>query len=531
MKKTGKFWQERLVYAVFAVLFFPVLLCVALLGDKMKYYEICRLATLLPNPVIFLAAAFAVVVCAFLAGRQKSLIGKRENIFWDIGLVVLFTALYFLNVWIARETAYYTGWDPDCVRALAYRLAEGDAWGYDVYLVIYPNNIVISYLLGKLLIWAESFREYAYNSEFIWLQLNSLLISVAGLAACLTVKRLMRKRLLLLLTAALYIACVGLTPWRIIPYTDTYAMAFPVLCLCFYVYYRQAQGAGRKVFYLVCCYLSGAIGGAVKANVYLMLVAVLLVEMTQLWKRTEGSLRFVFVQMLLIGLLAVGTKAFTEHIVAEAGLEQNDEIAVSWHHYFYMGLNEETTGGYNAKDNGMFDEFQFEPRAVRNQAELERAFERIRERGFFGTIGFWLRKMTMTFNDGTFGWGPEGGFYVEYPAIAKGGAKTDFLRDVFWVNSRYSGRYNTLCQLVWAFVLLCLPGICIGTEQTRQRNLIFAVVFLGIFLYLLLFETRARYLLCFAPALVVQASAGLEQYASAAAALLAKRKAGSKTPA
>ena len=38
------------------------------------------------------------------------------------------------------------------------------------------------------------------------------------------------------------------------------------------------------------------------------------------------------------------------------------------------------------------------------------------------------------------------------------------------------------------------------------------ISFLGIFLYLMLFESRARYLFCFVPVLVVQAALGLENY-------------------
>ena len=120
--------------------------------------------------------------------------------------------------------------------------------------------------------------------------------------------------------------------------------------------------------------------------------------------------------------------------------------------------------------------------------------------------------MVMTFNDGTLGWQTEGDNENAFAPIAHGGKFTEFLRDVFWRNSRYAGRYNTICQFFWIMLLTCLPGICLGRRDRIKVDSLFMISFLGIFLYLMLFESRARYLFCFVPVLVVQAALGLENY-------------------
>ena len=60
-----------------------------------------------------------------------------------------------------------------------------------------------------------------------------------------------------------------------------------------------------------------------------------------------------------------------------------------------------------------------------------------------------------------------------------------------------------------------LPSLFLVCGRRRDRikvDSLFMISFLGIFLYLMLFESRARYLFCFVPVLVVQAALGLENY-------------------
>lgn len=514
---------EKIIYKILIVLllmlFLPVLFSILFIDRLLPYYEECRLATLLPNFVLFPVGLPVLAVIGIWISRKRANCAehtackKYRALLKKLSLPAVFLLLYIVNVYIARETVYYTSWDPEIVRGYAYMLSGGIPLGYDLYLVLYPNNITISYVLGVLYNLAEHWKSYPYNSEFLWIQVGCALICIAGLAACLTVKRVTENRRTVWACAAAYIICVGFTPWKTVPYTDVYSMAFPVMSICFYVHYRYRERKASGWFCLGMAYVCAALGGLVKPSVYVILIAILLTEVwATLFSGERGRWKLLLLDAVLAVAVLAGSNMLKGKMIDEMGLIQNENIEATWHHYFYMGLNEKTTGGYNSDDCTMFGEFQDRPLAERNKAELERGLDRIRERGVGGSLYFWLRKMVMTFNDGTLGWQAEGDNESPFAPIANGGAVTNFLRDVFWRNSRYAGRYNTICQFFWIMVLVCLPGICFDRKRTMGQNSLFLVSFLGIFFYLLLFEARARYLLCFAPLLVVQATLGLENY-------------------
>ena len=231
-------------------------------------------------------------------------------------------------------------------------------------------------------------------------------------------------------------------------------------------------------------------------------------------------------ELLLVVILAVGCKAYRNHIINQMGLDFNEELEASWHCYFYMGLNEEATGSHNGDVGGIIGEFQTS-KSDRNRAALERAVERIKDRGFWGSIYFYLRKMVMTFNDGLFGWKTEVWVYEEYPAtIASNTALTQRLRSIFRGNEfKYDvAGYNALCQLAWIFSIMGIPGICLCKDKRKEDYNILIMCFLGIFFYQMLFEARSRYLFVFLPLILPITIFGIQQYTYFIISILQKRK-------
>lgn len=78
------------------------------------------------------------------------------------------------------------------------------------------------------------------------------------------------------------------------------------------------------------------------------------------------------------------------------------------------------------------------------------------------------------------------------------------------------GGHRTLCQLTWIFCILGIPGLCICAGKLREDYGIFVICCLGIFLYQMLFEARARYLLVFLPLLITASVCGLDGYCARA---------------
>ena len=109
MQKTEKIIY-RILTALFLLLFLPVLFSIIFIDKKLPYYENCRLATLLPNVVLFAVGLVCLIVIALWLGRENRKNRTRSRA-WETAqkllLPAVFVLLYFINVYIARAPGYY----------------------------------------------------------------------------------------------------------------------------------------------------------------------------------------------------------------------------------------------------------------------------------------------------------------------------------------------------------------------------------------------------------------------------------------
>lgn len=96
---------------------------------------------------------------------------------------------YMINVNISKCIAFYGGWDCGMVANSARWIFEGGELGYDDYYTIYSNNIPITWLLYKLYCFSSGMKAYPYNPEFIWIQFQCVMLSLAVLCSVLLVLR------------------------------------------------------------------------------------------------------------------------------------------------------------------------------------------------------------------------------------------------------------------------------------------------------------------------------------------------------
>lgn len=517
----------RILSVILLAVFLPVLVCVMFIGTNMDYWEAVKISTRLPNPALSAIAMAGLAICIFLFLKwNKITFTPRSSRIADWVLGCLFILLFLVNVRVAKEIAFHLPTDYMMVSGAAYKIAKGEPMEDLIYFSMYPNNIPISYLLGRLYRMVSEWKNYPYIYEFFWLQVNCALISLAGFFSCLTVKKLTRRLMPVIAVFGLYLVLGGVSAWKIAPYTDTYSLPFPVMCVFFYLCYRDAGKLWAKYLYFLLSVLAGMTGGFIKPSVYVVILALLGWEFVCFLADYRQKWKFVVPGILLAAALAWGAGAYRDHLIKEIGLDFNKELEVGWQHYFFMGLNEKTTGAYNSED-ALFGEFQ-DSRKDRIRAELERAGARLKERGLLKDIWFYLRKLVMTFNDGTFGWNMEIYAYDYYPDnMASNTYLTQRLRSIYWGNELNFdvGGYKTLCQLAWIFSLLGIPGICLAGKDEREKYGILVVSFLGIFFYQMLFEARARYLFCFLPLLLPLAVCGLQQYTGLLGAFLEQKKA------
>ncbi|MCM1120038.1 MAG: hypothetical protein NC543_11860 [bacterium] len=517
------------------VMFIPVLFCVLAIGNKMGYWDAIKLKQLLySTQTLGILAILGAAVCLGVLYLCRNIsLDRRGNQITNIVLVGAFLGVFFLNLMVTREIAYKLPSDMMVVRGCGYYAGTEKPLGYYSYLSIYPNNIPISYFLGRIYRTVLQQGDFPYVIDYAWMQVGCALVSLAGFFSCLTVKKLTRRLMPVIICFLAAFLLVECSAWKMVPYTDTYAVAFSIMSVYFYLLSRDSDNKnigkfseGRRYALLIVSLACAGMGGLMKPSVYIVLVAVVGIEFCRLLGGDGKRLwLYLALDVLLLIAMMYGIGKYREHMIAYLGLEYNKEVSASWQHYFLMGLNDSTTGGYNPEDSAIFGEFQYEKRAVRNQAELERAVKRLKEKGVLGVWHFYLKKLTMSFNDATFGWGTEvwvDSYYEGENNLASGTDRTEALRSIYW-NGKWTGAYYTVCQLVWYVILVGIPGICLVKRRTDGFDIL-VVSCLGILFYQMLFEARARYLFVFAPLLIAASICGYMRYASLLESIILKRK-------
>ena len=499
---------------IMLVCFLPVLFCCLFIGNNMDYNASLKPDLVVPGwlvAVCAIIAAFAMII--ILLYTMKKPMSKKGDLLCSFLFRVLTFGLVLVSNKIAREIAFFLPWDIDVVRGAALSLVHGQGSPDQTYFSIYTNNIPIVYILAKILEFSNA-HGYSLHEEFIWVQVNCVLMSLAVFFQAMIIKRL-TGNLFATLTAFFSGAIlIGSSGWKIAAYTDTYGQLFPILCIYFYICFAQSEKQIKRYIFLALSSLSALAGGFIKPNIMLMLIAIVMTMVMEVILYPQRKPIHCVFLIIVSGILLFGFKTYQKTIPDKIGVSLVENIAAAPAEYFYMGLNEAHTGSYNGEDVTVYGEFQFEPAKERDKVVMGRAIERIRERGVVGTLYFWLRKMTMTFNDGTFGWSGEvwnNGYY--YPVVSSDTPLTDFLRSIYWKGPR-SAKFGTVCQCVWYFVLIGIPGCAIALFKKRnQQHIVFVISFLGVFFYQLLFEARARYLFCFLPVIICVSILGYIQYA------------------
>ena len=82
------------------------------------------------------------------------------------------------------------------------------------------------------------------------------------------------------------------------------------------------------------------------------------------------------------------------------------------------------------------------------------------------------------------------------------------LRDFTYKNGRHYEGFSTIFQIIWYMVLVLLVFTC--KIKSDERRMIPVVSVIGIIIFNLLFEARARYLIVYAPVIILVAVMGLE---------------------
>lgn len=494
------------------IFFIPVFYNVVFIGNHVNYNEEHKIVTLYENEILLLFAIAGVGILFVLYHLLKKIPFNR----YTIAGVIIFSLImcivfYAVNVKISKCIAFYGGWDCGMVANSARWIYEGGELGYDDYYTIYTNNVPITWLLYKLYCFSSGLSNYPYNPEFIWIQFQCVMFAAAVFFSAMTVLLISKKIAVTVLTLLVNSVFLGLSPWKIIPYTDPSTIAMPIFIIFLYALFLHMKSKLKYVLWLFLTFV-GVLSGIMKATCYITLIAIVLVDFMWILLSRAAFLQKLKELVPRIVLLVCGffiAACCKNGMYRTLNYEYDYDMEITWTNYLYNGLNEQTTGACSGDGLAIVRAYAGYPRSVRNSYEKLYIKERVIDKGFGGLIDFWLRKQVMNFNDGTFSWFQEGFFNAwAYEDIINSSLEEP-LKDFYWEDGEEFLFFNTISQGIWIFVLLgiiveaiavlvrtiiCLKKKADDDSPRRRISIIGVVTFIGVFLFVMLFEGRARYI-------------------------------------
>ncbi len=460
---------------------------------------------------LWITVFFLVFVLGTALFRRFSVLGRLFACRWRIILGIFIGCLFLFQLWFAKQTYTEIGWD--CSTVVLSATPQGDPR----YFLTYPNNILLAFLfraankaagfLGISNVWA------------VCIGVNLLFLDAGIVFGALCSKKLLPLKGYYL-ALGLLVAAVGLSPYLTVPYSDTVALPFPIAIFYFLLLYREQTGTAKRCFLALLLGITTFAGYLIKPTVVLVWIAWGIWLLLQKHRRPAKqavlqALCVVLAFVLGLGMVQ-GVQEFAKQVVLgeynQEELFYENEIPMTY--FLMMGLYDEDGlfGAYHGEDVDA-------TRAIAGKREkteyhLTVIRQRLADYGVAGFLKHLYQKYVWITTDGTFFYGGEGHFHRDIPKEETGlrGLLQNF---TYCETPFYQQFYGQYLHALWAFLLLGNIGLAVSSLRRRGMGMEFVMQLslFGLFLFLMLFEARSRYLFLYLPFFVLLASRGLSKTA------------------
>lgn len=517
MKQKSDIILGKIIKYSFIIMLVGIILVMIIL-DKNVGYVTEEISRRISNRILWINAIMIVAVGILgihVLARRKWKINERQ--YWILTAISVAIGVV-LQIYLFKNLYFRVSWDVErVVNAAAYM--NGDKvhpnWilrdnvksvreYLNGYFSRYPNNIAITIILSYLqkIVKICGVKDY-YIGGIVG---GIACVEISGILSSAIVRKITKNNRAALLTWCFFFALIGMSPWIIIPYTDIYAMPFVTGSVYSYLCLKDKGGS------FVMTAILGAfqfIGYQIKPTVLIVGIAIVLIEGWKIVfafdrskiKKTTEMILVVFAVACVCSAMGKYEKKTIESTFGKL----NNEAAFSMTHFAMMGLSREGGGGYYGND--VIYSSGFQTKKERANGNIKVIEERLSEYGISGVIVHEIKKLLMIYDDGTFAWGSDGGrqYRVKAPTDITSylGKK---IQQYYLPEGKYYSIFVSVQQSIWLMCLLMMLGNISGKNKDSINLLELSVI--GITMFLLIFEARARYIICYMPLYVCLAVNG-----------------------
>ncbi len=468
----------------------------------------CKANFALSNILLFVIAAVTLAsLCALYLFKKE----KTDLFFQRIKFkyVVIATAVLLgVQLFVFYNIYFKTDWDVRAILQAAEAIASNveHTEAQDWYYLRCPNNLLMTWIFSVIIRICNLIGltgEFSHIFAIIIVQ--CILFAISSILLFKLAQSLINNPVIPFAAWLLFWLNVGFNPYLTIPYSDSLSLIFPLAILCIY----RTAGNGRylPVKWSLITVL-GLLGYMIKPQVIIMLIAIFGYELIKFILKYDTKKKIACGIGCCVGVLALLLTSLLSNLaLSRLPVRLDDEAAFGFQHYLMMGFNEEKGGVY--LDSDVQFSGSFETAKERNAANIRVFKERIKNFGFIGLMKFMAKKAMTNFGNGTYAWGVEGIFYSEIPE-EKISTVSPFLRSYFYSYGENYPTFATFQQYMWLIILMGNLGIIfiIKNKKIRFDMALPVLALIGLTMFEMLFEARARYLFNYSPLFILTAAIG-----------------------
>lgn len=494
----------RIFSGLFILTFSLLLLSIIIFGYENESSPHTFNCSFLQHIIIILS--FGLITVAFVAVNRLIQSDKirlkkyNADLYFRIGVILVIFLMMCFQVYCANRLQS-TPQDLPIIDRFAKSFGKSGSFslvgeklrsGKNTYIIKYPNNYAIMFFLAA--IYRLAFLLGGSIPDFLPVAVNIIAIDLSVFLTVMLSRKLLGKRaaVITLLLCVLFAPYYTLVTYY---YTDTLSMPFLIGGVTLLLYVIDCEKRTKKYALAVLCGLLMFEGFKMKGS----LIILFIVGIVYLFLKLRAKKALCLALALCVGF-GSGCLLFKSTVkAANLCTEQEEyETQYPYTHWVMMGLR--GNGGFSKTDS-LFTK-SFPNLDAKTEANLSEIGARLEKMGKTGLLKHLVKKAVWTWEDGTY-----------YSSRILENYDRRCLLHSFVLND---GRFHfPFYAFTCGLQLFLIFGMIISAIKnfrnpelnafSLMRGLVFAI-----FVFLLIWETRSRYILNFTPMFMLLATEGIK---------------------
>jgi len=446
------------------------------------------------NPVI---TVICVVVYTFLSIIifNKLLLKIKKDKSYNTYSIIIICTMICLQLIAAYFLRVNPSWDMGAVISLSTDIQINGSSADFTYTDAHPNNLPIAVLFA-IIFKVSSYLKLGISNQSIALIFNVFMITLSIISLYLVVKKKSgnKKAFMCLLISFFTLAFYTYGP---IYYTDTLTLFVPTLLLYLYFLIEDSNNKKQKNIIQIILGIVLFIGFKLKLTSIFIFIAILLYNIFKYgFKKTAKTFIIPIVLLVILNVIYVGILKNNNMI----NVNRTEIHKIPTQHWVMMGLS--GNGGFNGEDCQFTDKYlNYKEKKIAINEEITK---RLKAYTFISFVDHLNKKMIFTWDDGT---------YFSPEKLTRQIINSNELHEYVLQSGNKNQYFNYFTQAAHLSLMffMCIAALALFIKKDYfNRNIIIIISLLGTVMFLLIWETRSRYILNIIPLMIILEVEGIE---------------------